>query len=753
MSESQPPAPRSATPMRSTPPPAPRSSQIRPSGTSQGDRFVPMIDPIRVVRQYFWWLVASVIIGAFVGVVGHFVWARTSPVYRAAAVFEVPVQNAEVMGSGTIAGGQSSEHIERQLNTQAARMVDEAVLRQAVDSPDVRNNTEWIKQFASKTGDGIEAERALKDLKQRVRSKPFSGSFQIELSMTGSKPADLKRILDAVSDVYLRQLRNEKQQERSNRGAAFITERRELETSLNSLERTIETYMTENGLTADPRTNPIYSEVETLTAMVSENQYALASLQAQDVVVRERMEDPNRVYTDEELAIADMDSQVLALESEITALQTEIRAAADRFGPNHRFVQSLKSRVAAAAAERAMEMERVLDRNLRVQSQRIQTSKASIEQVLVTLSAQLQRGNTRMTDIARHVAWLNTSQTEQETLLGRIADIDKATAELNIWSAMEQTDKVVLRRGAFTPDTPTMPRLILMLPLGVILVSGLTASLIFIREITDRRVKGPSDISILPNGRVIGVIPHLSEDSGSAKRVELINRSDPNSVISESVRQSRTPILRAMQLMDHKTLMIAGAQPGSGSTAYITNLAICAANSGEKVLVVDANFRRPKIAAAFGLQTAPGLGELLDDQTDLSQAVQVLAGTSVSVLTAGSGKYRIFERLSGPRFQSFLAAARAEYDIVLIDAPAAVVAGECQVLAQQVDATILVVRAMKEERGLVARLMNQLRDANAEHLGIVLNGVRCAAGGYFKQNIKQMQRYQSVDSPSSSNTA
>jgi Mrp family chromosome partitioning ATPase len=86
--------------------------------------------------------------------------------------------------------------------------------------------------------------------------------------------------------------------------------------------------------------------------------------------------------------------------------------------------------------------------------------------------------------------------------------------------------------------------------------------------------------------------------------------------------------------------------------------------------------------------------------------------------------------------------ARQKFDLVLVDAPAAVVSGDWQTLANHVDASVLVVRCMQEERGLVSRLIAQLRDARPTHLGVIINAVRSEAGGYLKRNLKQMDQYQ-----------
>jgi receptor protein-tyrosine kinase len=173
----------------------------------------------------------------------------------------------------------------------------------------------------------------------------------------------------------------------------------------------------------------------------------------------------------------------------------------------------------------------------------------------------------------------------------------------------------------------------------------------------------------------------------------------------------------------------------------VTNIAAAAAAAGRTVAIVDADFRRPRVGEAMGVSSeVAGLGDVLTEESTADQALQ---GTElgVSVMTAGRSGSRVIERLNNGQFDSLMAELRHRFDLVLVDAPPAVVAGDSQVLANKVDAAVLVVRAFQEQRGLVARLTNQLVDAQCDLLGVILNRPRGTAGGYFKKNFAAMARY------------
>jgi capsular exopolysaccharide synthesis family protein len=181
--------------------------------------------------------------------------------------------------------------------------------------------------------------------------------------------------------------------------------------------------------------------------------------------------------------------------------------------------------------------------------------------------------------------------------------------------------------------------------------------------------------------------------------------------------------------------------PGSGATSVVSNLALALAAADKRVLIIDANFRRPALHRVFGVQEAPGVADVLCAGKSLESAVQKTSTANVDVLSVGSKELRVVERLAASANGDLLARAKAEYDVILIDVAPAVVAGDGLALAQRVDASVLVVRAMADKRGMVSRIRNELGDARAEFMGVIVNGVRSSAGGYMKGNIRAAAEY------------
>ena len=163
------------------------------------------------------------------------------------------------------------------------------------------------------------------------------------------------------------------------------------------------------------------------------------------------------------------------------------------------------------------------------------------------------------------------------------------------------------------------------------------------------------------------------------------------------------------------------------------------------MVVIDANFRRPRLEQSFGMEPAPrGLGDALASDAPIDSVVETTAD-SVDIIGAGSEINRVFERLNTGMMDDLLATLKRRYDVVLIDGPPGVVSGDALVLASKCDSTALVVRAGSEERGLIGRLINQLRQMEASFIGVIFNRPRHTAGGYFKKNFRTMASYSPKD--------
>jgi tyrosine-protein kinase Etk/Wzc len=205
------------------------------------------------------------------------------------------------------------------------------------------------------------------------------------------------------------------------------------------------------------------------------------------------------------------------------------------------------------------------------------------------------------------------------------------------------------------------------------------------------------------------------------------------------MRQIAFQVLKPMSERGHRTLAVVSAMPDSGSTTLITNLAASAAATGRRVVVVGTNFRRSRLAEVFGVdQRALGLSDVLSGHCTTGSAIQHGTG-GVAVLSRGT--VPTIELLSKGSLERVLRDLKASYDLVIVDTPPAVVAGETMEIVDHCEATLMCVRAFRDQRGLVARVIGQIASHKSVLLGVVLNRPQQTAGGYYKRNFEVMAKY------------
>ncbi|MEE8459334.1 MAG: polysaccharide biosynthesis tyrosine autokinase, partial [Phycisphaerales bacterium] len=409
--------------------------------------------------------------------------------------------------------------------------------------------------------------------------------------------------------------------------------------------------------------------------------------------------------------------------------------------PNNYMIRNSERRLRALELEYEAKVDEIMRDNLHSSLKALTDSIARSESLIDELEGEYEEKDALMQALAANMSrYLEMEQQRDHLALTRDADIE-LIKEVNLMKARADSSRVAMTQPAMTPREKSFPKIEVIVPGMAVLVLGLMTGLLFLREVTDQRVKTASDLFVVPDARVLGVIPELDEDPTRGKRAEMAVLLSPRSVLAESYRQACALIDKAMSRMGHQTLLVVGGLPQAGTTTIVSNIAASAAASGRSVIVVDANFRRSRLAGAMGADgNAVGLGELLIEKAAIDDAIQTTE-SEIHVMSAGTPAHRIYERFNNGRFETVMAELRHRFDLIIVDAPPAVVAGDAMVLANKVDAAIMVVRAYQEQRGLVARVMNQLVDARCEMLGMILNRPRGTAGGYFKKNFDAMARY------------
>lgn len=214
------------------------------------------------------------------------------------------------------------------------------------------------------------------------------------------------------------------------------------------------------------------------------------------------------------------------------------------------------------------------------------------------------------------------------------------------------------------------------------------------------------------------------KEKNTKQGVSLITLADQSSVVTEQYRTIRTNIQFAMVDQDLKSMVVTSSGPSEGKSTTSANLAVVFANTGLKVLLVDADLRKPSLHKTFALNNGRGLSSMLSDRTLSCQDVaQATILDNLKVITSGPKPPNPAELLGSKRMDQIIEELEANFDLVIFDLSPIVAVTDAQVMAAKTDGTILVVRQKVSQKAALIKAKELLNIVNANILGVVMNAV------------------------------
>jgi capsular exopolysaccharide synthesis family protein len=263
----------------------------------------------------------------------------------------------------------------------------------------------------------------------------------------------------------------------------------------------------------------------------------------------------------------------------------------------------------------------------------------------------------------------------------------------------------------------------------------------YLVEMTDRSFRTPDDIRRRLGLPVVGCIPQLrvGQDSEVTPE-EKVSALDPSLYVyhraksseAEAYRGVRTSVLFSARREGCKVIQVTSPEMADGKSTLASNLAIAIAQSGKKVVLVDADFRRPRVHKLFGVPALKGLTSVLRGDGDLAGVTQPTEVPGLSILPCGPIPPNPAELLASASFHDLLKSLGDDFDFVLVDTPPLLAVTDPSVVVPCVDGVLLTIRLSKNARPNAERAKDILEAMGAKVLGVVVNGVdgRRGPGGY-----------------------
>ncbi len=748
---------KAVAPVGHRPMPAPPVGTMAP-GTSMTPKEI-----MGIIRRHLWMIILLTILGTIIGGASWFVLRRTMPRYTAVAHIEVlpPIQQ----DPSQITTIQPQRDIYYQFRaTTADRMTRQNVLQELLRHDTIRE-TNWFRQFTEtdETGTVVSeagaVRKALRDLDRNFRVSAPRDLTVLVVSMRAASPREAQRIVNTAVDLFLRDQRERARRDTRELLAERTGQRDSIRQSLENLQDELDSIRDGSGFARldtrgagnfrdfmDQRLSDIERQVTLYNSERGSLETVLETLRQRaealefDEAVREQIE---------------RDPVARQMRSSIASMEPLLERQLARFGEEHRAVKETRAALEQMRSDLVYRQNEIAEIIRQSNYIHAQDRMAALSQQLETTTQRLQEARSEYQDIDRVRANFTRVDRRREELQNQLEEMNIMIEKLNTMDRDPSIHK--LRSGglAAEPLEVSFPRLRLFLPGGFILglLGGL--GLAFAIELLNDLLRTPSDVMRHIKMPLMGMVYHADDDR-DLEDADLyhIFREAPYSITSECYRQLRTNLkLSGEPGRPHKTLLITSPAAGDGKTTLAVNMAGSMLNEDKRILVIDANFRRPMSSRVFprseengtpAQQSDYGLSNYLMGQcSDEKEIIRPGDIPGLFVIDGGPLPAHPAELLSSDRMQALLERCKDEFDYVIIDGPAMVVS-DARTLAGQADGTIVVFNAETTHRGAAIRILRELKHVNANTIGTVLMGVRSRKGGYFREVYRSYHNYQNA---------
>lgn len=386
--------------------------------------------------------------------------------------------------------------------------------------------------------------------------------------------------------------------------------------------------------------------------------------------------------------------------------------AAKRYGPEHPKMIQAKAEVDAARESTRRQVE-VVVAGLAREYEVAKANEAAVERALNQSKADIQGLNRKEFQLGVLEREVQQNRNLYDMFVNRLKETS-AAGDLQSTIA-RVVDPATIPNTAYAPDRKQI------VSITAIVTLVLTAMLALLLDRLNNTLNSTSDVERRLGIPALGVLQKIKGFHKKGFLSELSFFNDTQSTFAEAVRTVRTSVLMSSLDEPHKVVVITSSVPEEGKTTLSFNLA-CALGQVKKVLLVDADLRRPKIGKLVGRDSrAPGLADLVAGQAQISQCVFFDERAGVHILPAGTVPPNPLELLSSRRFEDVVTKLKEAFDIVVVDSAPLQLVSDAQVLSQFASSVIYVAKADSTPYQVAQNGLRKLRRVSAPILGVVLN--------------------------------
>ncbi len=671
------------------------------------------------VRKYAWAVVAF----TAVVVTGAIIYTNRLPrVYEATASVQIEPRMPDLLGQGAdifvanAGGGAGADYYKQQRQVLSSY----TVVQQTIDQSQLQIKLLSDSQRANKSAEEI-LDIATRKLQAALAVKYPDNDRIMYVIVRDEDPKLAAEIANDHVTTYIDYTKNLLSLSSKSASSALSQEFETEEANLQKAESKIYAFQKDNDLLAvslEDRQNLVSANITMFTQKQNEARAHRIEIDAKLALMRRAAANPADLVNSPILTMGESTSFDALRASYYTETDTFTQLKQE-FGPKSIEYQKEKLKVDDLFQILQGEALRIIGGVSEQDKAAAETERA--------LGLEVERYKKDAFELGPKIVQYNELQRDKKSIEDRYTILRNRLSASEMTGRMNtNTDSSYAKKldPALVPTIPVSPdvRINAMIAgaLALVVALGLLILIVFM----DRSIKSTADAQQAAGVPVLGVIPMVATSdlpSNDDRARDLYVHEHPTSSIAECCRSLRTNVLFSGADRKLKTLVVSSASPREGKTTSVIYLGTTMAQSGQRVLLIDSDMRRPRLHQSTGVTRTTGLSNLIMGDDNYEEHIKTTAIPNLWVLPCGPTPPNPAELLMTKRFQHVLAELESRFDLVILDSPPLQPVTDAVVLAKECDGAILVVRAGKTLRDEIKRSARQMRAVGGSIIGVIVN--------------------------------
>ncbi|MBM2837571.1 MAG: putative Protein-tyrosine kinase [Deltaproteobacteria bacterium] len=654
------------------------------------------------------WTVATVSMVTAV-TVAIFTFSAT-PVYKATATIKIDKETPKVVNYEDVL--PKSADAQDFYRTQYGILKSRAIAKMVIEKLSLDKHQEFQPSVGAIAAGSVDERKLMDSFQKRLEIEPVKNSSLLKVAFSSSNPEFSSQAANAVAQAYIDYNVDSKFRTSEKARQWLLDKINEVRARVEVSEEALQTYTRERGIfSLEKDENIVMQRLENLNMELSK---AETDRMSKEAIYSESAGSPA-----EALLTIRGNQLIGGLKAEHAKLESEYSRLMMFYKPDYPKMTQLKNQMDTLEERIRKEVSNLVDgiaSDYREAMKREQFIRSTFE-TQRELAIQMKDKAIQYNILKREV---DTNKELYNGLLQRLKEIGT--------SAVEAISNVQVLDRAEVPDRPFKPSKGLNIILGVWAGLFLGICSAFSIEYMDDSIKEPGDVEKFLHVPILGLIPSL-EGKGELYP-ELISLKNIKSPLSEAFRTLRTSLIFSSPGSPPKIILATSSKESEGKSTVASNLGTVIAQGGGRVLIIDADLRRPSVHKVFSSPISPGLTNLLTGNAEEKSVIKSTEVPGLFIIPSGPIPPNPVELLGSQKMKEVIAGLKNDFDFIILDTPPINGLADTLTLTQLVDGVIMVVHGGITPKWIIRESIKQLKGTNTPILGVVINNLQLKKNPY-----------------------